>query len=137
MTYRGTGDFGYLERVGPSQEFLEKLAREREEQRKWEEECREREDFKFDVQAYTELLKQKQKPHLWWRRISVQNAMFVFFFKIEDLGYDKPVIVPRRVEATVEHLCKNGRAYRLSTCVKECWNCGGSSPGCGLTPPSN
>ena len=130
-SYEGSGDFGHLMRVGPSQEFLKNLAREREDQRKWEEEHEKYENFTSDVQDYTKLLKQKQKPHLWWKRISVQSAWYVFFFRIEDRGYDKPVIVPRKVEATELHLCKNGKKYRLSTCTKDCWLCHGSSPGCG------
>jgi len=124
----------------PEQWVVDAVARksqEKEKDEEWGKLCRRRENFRFDVEAYTVLLERKPKPHNWWKRISVRRAMNIFFFTMEDRGYDKPVIVPRQVEATVLHLCKNGRAYRLSRCTKECWNCGGSSPGCGLTPPSN
>jgi hypothetical protein len=135
----GFGDSWNCPNVEIDEEEVKRRAREREEQRKCDEESRIRRNYKSAVKPYTRILKMpaRERPENWWKDGFVTEAWRIFFFKIEDRCYGKPVIVPRRVKATVEHLCKNGRAYRLSTCVKECWNCGGSSPGCGLTLPSN
>lgn len=135
----GFGDSWNRPNVEIDEEEVKRRAREREEQRKWEVKCRIHENYRFAVESYTRLFEMEvcERPENWWKIYWVASAMRSFFFKIEDHGYGKPVIVPRRVEATVLHLCKDGRAYRLSRCTKECWNCGGSSPGCGRTPPSN
>jgi len=120
-------------------EISKRFDRERQEQIKYEVQCRIQENYQFAVESYTRLFEMEvwERPENWWKIDWVASAMRSFFFKIEDHGYGKPVIVPRRVEATVLHLCKDGRTYRLSLCVKECWCCGGVSPGCGRTPPSN